>query len=437
MSTQRQILDATMLDCMGRPKGSQNPRLRRGADGYWRFRAYVDVRIGTEITRAQKTYIVGDMPGKREAERRMKEMLLEIDNRPRVIQAQTPMSAIFDAFERTHLPTLAPNSQRQYRITLAARIRPRFDSLPAYQCNTQAVQDWCNDLAAEGLRITTIHAYAEVLSSVFRCATDWGYLDENQRNPVDRVRMRSTTPPRELPALTVDEVRRLLAVSDSMSFPRPETANSKRALNTHGQTGTGLKPGALLFSGEVQPGAKAPEQRRREPSEAEGKFGDMIRIGLYCGLRIGEILFLRWRHVQPPALIVAGSRNRSKIDGATKSKHGARQVPLGPVVLTRPAGARDDDRVFAGWEHSTARKAMERALAAAGVPRREGDCWHILRRSHMTLMKRVGAGAMREQLGHASEATSHIYLRDTFDMHEQAVTKFAQLVIGGAEGKVN
>jgi protein gp37 len=52
--------------------------------------------------------------------------------------------------------------------------------------------------------------------------------------------------------------------------PGPKRPTSSLALNTHGQTGTGLEPGALLSSGDGHAGIspQASGQWRREPSEA-------------------------------------------------------------------------------------------------------------------------------------------------------------------------
>lgn len=52
--------------------------------------------------------------------------------------------------------------------------------------------------------------------------------------------------------------------------PGPKRPTSSLALNTHGQTGTGLEPGALLSSGDGHAGIspRASGQWRREPSEA-------------------------------------------------------------------------------------------------------------------------------------------------------------------------
>ncbi len=151
-----------------------------------------------------------------------------------------------------------------------------------------------------------------------------------------------------------------------------------------------------------------------------GRRRPLLATLCLAGLRIGEALALRWRHVD----LAAGSL---RVVGA-KTDAGVRQVDLTPALRellseyrTRSAFAASDDHVFPTREGradnaSNVRNrlladAIERAnaaLADEGVPIAEGVSPHSLRRTYISILLAAGADPryVMRQVGHRDPSTT-------------------------------
>jgi len=324
--------------------------------------------------------------GKREAER-LRDAFRNTVNQPKhvILESQVPMSNWIRTYESTFIPTLKPNTQTQYRAYCGV-IERRFGNVRLCDINTNGIQLWLNELAPTRTKRALEYVLA-VFSSLMETASDYGYRDAEMRNPCAKVRLpyggRTSTV--DLRALTPDEMRRLLAIADAM--------------DTRGV-----------------------------------KLGDVLRIGLFCGLRVGEMLALQWGDVQPPVLYVSKSRSQQTGEITTpKSQSGRRAVALGPVVLKRPEGATDRDRVF-DVEYEGLRKRLKRLFVDAGITM-NGTTFHVLRRTYATMRRNAGAGSLREAMGHSTEAMSMVYVRESFADDEAAANRMAALVMGETTGR--
>jgi integrase len=158
----------------------------------------------------------------------------------------------------------------------------------------------------------------------------------------------------------------------------------------------------------------------RAAARVNGQDGVMFLVSAFCGLRLGELLDLRWGAVNfaGSSIHVESSLVRN-VRGAPKSGSG-RAVPMAPEVaraLAEHSKARpvksDADLVFAGREgrHVDANALRQRfygALERAGLKRIR---IHDLRHTFGTVCaaKGVPQTAIKEWMGHSDLATTEIY----------------------------
>jgi integrase len=166
-----------------------------------------------------------------------------------------------------------------------------------------------------------------------------------------------------------------------------------------------------------------PAQKRRALDEGQlarlieetpRRWRLLIRFLAQTGLRVGEVIALRWEDVDLGTRRVSVRRRlyRGRLD-APKSSYGIRQVPistrLAQDLWRHRAGAADDDAVFTRPEgrplrsEFVLRAIVKPAAAPAGVP------WagvHTLRHTCASILFRSGWNAKQVQvvLGHHSPA---------------------------------
>jgi len=160
------------------------------------------------------------------------------------------------------------------------------------------------------------------------------------------------------------------------------------------------------------------------------------------GLRIGELLALRWKDVDLNVGIVRV--RRSVYDGhfdEPKTKTSNRAVPLGPKGIAilqahRPGEANPEALVFAtrSGKPLSRRNLLKRHLKPAakrlGIA---GASWHWLRHANATMLDAVGTplGTVQALLGHSSpDVTREVYLHSIAADARKAVEKVENLLIG-------
>jgi integrase len=177
-----------------------------------------------------------------------------------------------------------------------------------------------------------------------------------------------------------------------------------------------------------------------------GKLGEPVRsitlLLVLTGLRIGELLALRWGNVDLDARILRVME--TVYDGhfdKPKTKRGKRTIPIGAetaAVLaplrpsftdpTRLVFAQSDGRPLERW--NLLRKHLKPAAKKSGL---SGVTWHLLRHSHATMLDVVGTpiGTMQSLLGHsAPEITREIYLHAVPEEQRRAVNNVEKLIFG-------
>ncbi len=180
------------------------------------------------------------------------------------------------------------------------------------------------------------------------------------------------------------------------------------------------------------PARKARLPRREHKSERS----------ILAGLRIGELLALRWKSLDlgAQALRITETVYDGHFD-TPKSKRSLRSIPIGPKAIStlsvlRKVADDSDGLVFStrAGQPLCRRNLLHRQLQPTceklGLPK---ITWHSLRHCHATLLDAVGAplGTVQAQLGHASsEVTRQIYLHAIPAQQRRAVKGVERLVIG-------
>jgi integrase len=192
------------------------------------------------------------------------------------------------------------------------------------------------------------------------------------------------------------------------------------------------EPGVLLFyspeeieaiARSLQAGFHRPAVLARGELEQfeDDRDGEAVRVAAYSGLRLGELLALRWRDVDWTGSALTISRSLSSgVEGTTKTGH-VRRVPMADqaaAALDRLSQRQDfvspDDYVLCNalgrpLDGSALRRRYKRARDAAGLrPLR----WHDLRHTFGSLLVASGVDlvSIKDAMGHSQLTTTSRYL---------------------------
>lgn len=177
--------------------------------------------------------------------------------------------------------------------------------------------------------------------------------------------------------------------------------------------------------------------RLPEPSRS------LVLLLMLTGLRIGELLALRWRNVDLASGLarVEETVYEGHFD-EPKSRHSMRLIPLGPLAVAilserrRQGLAESSGLVFCGRTGSTMdrRTLLSRQLKPAAKAVGLGHVnWHLLRHSNATLHDSLGTplGTVQALLGHSSsEITRQLYLHSLPEDRRVAAEKLEALLFG-------
>jgi integrase len=154
-------------------------------------------------------------------------------------------------------------------------------------------------------------------------------------------------------------------------------------------------------------------------------FPALVLLAAFTGLRWGELLFLRRRHLDLDDGIVnlrgsLGEVGGRLLEGPPKSAAGRRDVAIPEAIVSELRAHLDewsqegaDGRVFVGPKGATPRRGnfqatWSKAVANAGVP---GLHFHDLRHTGNTLAAQSGPSLrdLMTRMGHDSPAAALIY----------------------------
>jgi integrase len=369
-----------------RKRGARNP--------VWELQWWADyLKSDGSIGRMRESKILGSVAdlSKRQAQKLAEEFL-----RPLNLGKTTPFSTVtFREFiERYFLPNALPNlkvsTQGRYRRTLNTHLLPAFGNSRLRDITTLDLQRFVLQKMDAGLSWACCDHYRNLMSKIFVTAKKWNYHAGD--NPALGVELPEKTAVREKHALSPDQITRLLGIF-------------------------------------------------REP------FRTMFLVGIMTGLRVGEILGLRWKDVDLTTgqIRVEQSCYRGLL-GSPKTKGSKRIVPLSQTlreVLKRmrehSLTQTEDSLVFhtATGKPFSDTNLLHRELKPAGS--QVGAPWlnwHTLRRTHCTLFQ-VAGGSLRDaqaQLGHSKMSTTlEIYTIPLDGTRREVIEKLDVMVTNGDE----
>jgi integrase len=163
------------------------------------------------------------------------------------------------------------------------------------------------------------------------------------------------------------------------------------------------------------------EQERETRRAEDQQDGEMVRVSAYAGLRLGELLALRWRDVDFAGhALTIGRAMSAGVESSTKSGR-VRRLPLpdqAAAALDRMSRREDfteaDERVFCNplgrtLDPSALRRRYKAAQAATGL---RALRWHDLRHTYGSLLAAAGVDLVTIQaaMGHSALATTSRYL---------------------------
>lgn len=281
--------------------------------------------------------------------------------------------------------SVRPRTADSYEQIVRDHLAPAFARVPLARLTPQAIQNAYRDLADRGLSPKTIGNAHAVLHKALQQAARWRLVPANVADLVDPPRV----PQQQMRALSPDDARLVLVTA------------------------------------------------------ADDPFEAMWRLAITCGLRLGELLALRWSEVDLDSgtLSVVATLEQWQ-DGVAviaepKTHRSRRQVLLGAAIvdaLRRHRSAhpgigfvftRDDGRPLS---RSMVDKAWTRLNARAGVPQVR---FHDLRHTAATLL--LGRGVhpkiVSEMLGHSTVAiTLDLYSHVTPTMQREAASAMDDLL---------
>ncbi len=317
----------------------------------------------------------------REAEKALREMLGNADQGILPPKDKLTVAQWLDRWLEFIAPQkLRPETLKSYALQIRVHLKPTLGHIRLADLQRAHVREWHVNLAKRGLKPATVQRIHGVLSGSLQDALE------------DNLVMRNVARGIELPGRKRRQMRTL-------------DAQQARALLT----------------------------------EARGtRWEALLAVAVYTGMRIGEILALRWRDVDlgKRTIRVEHSLTRSKVIGETKTAAGRRTISLPEpcIEALRAHRARQaEERLAAGetWQDNglvfctgrigrsktsvtypdsplTARcvqNAYKNLLAKAGLPQMR---LHDMRHASATLMLSSGVPVkvVSERLGHSKTAVT-------------------------------
>ncbi len=350
---------------------------------YWYIRYRRKVLVGkNQIERKEVWHTLGscDAITKRQAQRLRDEVMREVNNEVYTIQSQILFADFAEIYMKQHTVTLAPGGQKRDVSLIRNHLLPSFGSTRLCDIGTEEVQTFLNTKNRDGLSWWTRKGLQAVVSSIFTKADDWGYREG--RNPARRT-----------------------------TLGRKKAKRERRIL-------TDAQLGLLLEA--IPPYVQL-----------------MVETAVSTGMRISEILGLRWRAVDlTVGLVKVDERFYRGEVGEPKSERARRVLPLGLLTEQyrqhKPAAANPDSFVFEKEGEPMDDRSILRNVIRPAAKRLgfyfEGFGWHSFRRQNITVLQEEGATAFEAmaQAGHSRPSMTGEYTIVGLGRREQAVRRLQE-----------
>jgi len=339
--------------------------------------------VVSRIRRAEVLGSVAEVPTRRQAEQLLAERLRLVNSSEyRPSSSQTLKEYVENCWFPEVLPTVKYSTKRYYQYFVRVHLYPQFGDMQLRLITRDAVQLFLAAKLRSGLSWRTVKSMRTAFGTIMAAAESAELV---QSNPVRKTR-----------------------------FPRRGLTKQKAVIAPE-------KISELL---DALP----------EPSQS------LASLLVLTGLRIGELLALRWRNVdlEHGVLRVTETVYDGHFD-TPKTQRSQRSVPLGPgairiLTARKPAVVNPDALVFGTREgspfdrHNLSRRQLNSTCKNLGLV---GVGWHWLRHANATLLDAVGTplGTVQALLGHSSsEITREVYLHSIPADARKAVEKVEEML---------
>lgn len=204
-------LDVIRRILEGMPKARhQEPTIRQSKNGVYTIRPRVDMLDEDgEMIRDKTTIPLGPAGmSKREAISRKNEIMSAINQADYVIRAQIGFGLFIEQeYRPRHIRRLAASTKEKYGNHLKNHILPAFKNLMLCQITPKRLDTWME--SKQGLALATRLDLRNIISSIFTQAQNWGMWRD--RNPAMGIYCGKGGAVREKRKLTDDQTRRFLA----------------------------------------------------------------------------------------------------------------------------------------------------------------------------------------------------------------------------------
>jgi integrase len=261
---------------------------------------------------------------------------------------------------------------------------------PAAEITTREVNQLLREIAATGVAPRTVNKARQLIRAIFNYGMKpgtWG-LKENPATHADRRREPTPAP---LPYFSVEQIEALARALDSAAHRDP----------------------AAQDVGDEELAARAAE---------DAQDAELVRIAAYSGLRMGELVTLRWTDVRFVAhkMMIVRTLSAGVETNSTKSGR-VREVPLPDQAAgaldrlsQRPDYTTPDDYVFCNrfgrrLDASALRRRYKHARDAVQLPALR---FHDLRHTYGSLLVEGGIDliSVKAAMGHSQISTTERYL---------------------------
>jgi integrase len=339
----------------------------------------------TDVRRSEILGTIADLPTKRDAEIVLARRLQRLNSANYNPRSCCRFRDFVEEWKTQTLPALKYATQKHYEYVIDVHLLPAFGDVQLRFISRESIQALVARELQQGLGWRTVKHVRTTLGTILGTAEVWGYIDDN---PVRKTRLPRRGPRPEKPMPSPEQLRLLLE-------KLPEPSNS------------------------------------------------LAWLLVLTGLRIGELLALRWQDVDLAGGVLRVRRTlyEGHFD-EPKTKSSMRVVPLGPQgreIFSRieSKSLADPQALVFQTQHGTplCRRNLSHRQLQPGCRelKIEGFSWHSLRHANATLLDAVGTpiGTTQALLGHSSsEITRSVYVHALPAGAREAVEKVEALLIG-------
>ncbi|MFA5107871.1 MAG: tyrosine-type recombinase/integrase [Patescibacteria group bacterium] len=189
-----------------------------------------------------------------------------------------------------------------------------------------------------------------------------------------------------------------------------------------------------------------PEELKTICSKAQDALRYMIGIGLYTGMRLGDVVNLKWTNIGKDSIVLMPSKTRRKGKQITLPIHPVLRVLLNELRKQTGTGEYlfPDDHADYQKDASATSKRFQKFLEDCGIQTTEQGGthrrkvivrkgFHSLRHSFVSLCaaNRVPQVAIQELVGHGSPAMTALYSHADFTQKQDAINGLPAMVFDG------